>query len=328
MSRNIEAVLKDLSRIYDRLQTTGGCTTAELAEHLNIPRKTIYRHLEYLRHLYGEECIEKDGDLYCLSEDAPVVVSMTPLEHQALALGSRLLDRIGMPLTESFDRLFLKLAGGDRRQAASASARAREQADRIVAFIEPNLCRPISDPVLASRLYAVCASERPVAVRFMYRSRGAEEATERRVLPMGLVFANTWYLLGFSDAKEPPVRMYALDRMERLREEAFTSFRRPPFDVQAHLAHAWRVMVADGEPRTVLLEMPTELARESKHASQEVVEERDGTCLVRFAISDPLEMTRFVMAHGERVKVLEPPELAFEVRRRLGEAVERQAGVG
>ncbi|MEB3186417.1 MAG: WYL domain-containing protein [bacterium] len=328
MSRNIEAVLHDLSRIYDRLQTVGGCTTVELSEHLNIPRKTVYRHLDYLRHLYGEDSIEKDGDVYRLTDEAPVIVSMTPHEHQALALGARVLDRIGMPLTESFDRLFLKLAGGDPGRARAASTRARAQAERAVAFIEPSLCRPVRDRNLASRLYALCAGDRPTGIRFMYRSRGQEQATERRVVPLGLVFASTWYLLGHTESRVPPVRMYALDRMDSLREEAFGPTHRPAFDLQAHLAPAWRLLVAEGEVRPVLLEMPLEMALEQKHPSQAIVDRREDACIVRFEVADPLEMTRFVMAHGERVKVLEPPELVEEVRRRLELAVGRVSARG
>jgi predicted DNA-binding transcriptional regulator YafY len=120
-----------------------------------------------------------------------------------------------------------------------------------------------------------------------------------------------------------------VDRIRRVREAI------PPgpdpvgaYSVSDHLRHAWRLIVDDGQPKSVDLRMPLRLAREAKHPSQRILSEDGSQAIVRFEVADPLEMTRWVMAHADEVDVLLPQALKDAVATKLRRALARNTGPG
>lgn len=285
--------------MIEYMNLMGDVTVLEMCEALNIPSATLYRYLGYMKALLGEDCWRGVDGRYMISDDAPRLVRITGSERHALVVAGRILEEIGMPYREEFSRIIMHLCGHDADTAKSEHGRLRDEADCLLEFREPHLCRPVTDPSLVTRLYTLCAQRPRRPIRFGYDSRTSVHEKERLVWPVGLVFNNAWYLLGHDPAKVPHLRVYAVD----------------------HLRHAWRLVAGDGEPRPVLLRMPHRLAHEYKHASQQVVGEDEDKVRVRFLVSDPLEMSRFIMAHAHEIEVLEPETLRNEIKKRLKKAL-------
>lgn len=324
MSKGIDKILPELIRLYEWLQIQGSATAMDMVDELGMPRATVYRYLKYLEAMVGPGGITKDGNRFRLI-DAPFrIVRLDANDKNALAVAGRLLDIIGMPYRAEFKRLFVRLCGYDQQRADTEREAVAAQTDRHLAFTEPHVCRPLEDQGLVTRLYDLCCQRPRRPIRFDYRSLTTPSEQERLVWPVGLIFNNAWFLLGFDPAKTPHYRVYAVDRISRVRE-ALLSGSDPvgEYHVGEHLQHAWRLIVGGGQPQEVELVLPLRLANEQKHSSQQVLTVEGDRARVLFAVSEPLEMVPFIMAHAHEIDVVRPAAVREAVRQRLTQALER-----
>jgi hypothetical protein len=241
-----------------------------------------------------------------------------------LAIAHKLLDQIGMPNSTVMTRLFAQLQGTDTEGGRQACEAMRREADTHLAFSEPILCRPHFDDSLITQLYDCCVERPQRLVRFHYASASSPEVPERVVLPLGLIFNGAWYLVAHDVRKTPPERVYALDRMSRLKPDPFTVNQASiDFDMQTYMAAAWRLIIGDRQPRKVLLRIPRRFLGLEKHHSQ-VLEAEDGEWLrMAYYVSSPDEMIPFILSLGAQAEVLEPPSLREAVQAQLTQAAAR-----
>ncbi|MEB3222915.1 MAG: WYL domain-containing protein [Candidatus Sericytochromatia bacterium] len=317
MSRAIEDVLRDAARVLDHLQTHGPATAIALGEALGLDRRRVYDHVRYLRAFFGPGVVRSRGGRFGVGPDAPVVLHLGPAERQVLAVTHALLARLGMPHEASLQRILTRLVGGSA-EAREEQARLRTEAAAHLHLAEPVVYRAPTDEALITRLYELCTARPRRPVRFAYRSLGSPDQPHRRVWPLGLVFNHAWYLIGYDERKQPPVRTYALDRLSDLQPEAFGGKAAlDAFDLSARMREAWRLIVAEGPPQRVVLRMPAELAASRKHPTQEVLAAGPDGLHVAYAVSDPHEMLGFILGHCHQVEVIEPAALRATAIARL-----------
>jgi predicted DNA-binding transcriptional regulator YafY len=325
----VKELLPNLVRLYETLQNSDGMTLNELVETLGLARSTVHRYLkDFLPAMLGEGAVVKDGPRYRLDSGFLRVLRLEDSDKQALAIASRILGVIGMPFQREFDNIFFRLCGHDRLRAGVAHQDTAERMAALLAFVEPHVCRPLEDANLVSQLFRASHRRPRTPIRFDYASATTPEQGERLVWPVGLIFNNAWFLLGYDPAKEPHYRVYAVDRIARVRD-SFAPGADPvgEYSVSDHLRPAWRLIVGDGQPRPVDLRMPLRLARETKHPSQRILSEDGSQAIVRFEVADPLEMTRWVMAHADEVDVISPEALREAVQDRLQRSLKRWEGM-
>lgn len=326
MSRGIREVLPDTARVYEQLQVHGPCSVGEMATALGLHRQRIYDHLAYLRAFLGDEAIESHDGAFALSLEAPRALRMPQPDRRVLAIANQLLDAVGMPYGPEFEKLFTRLMGGDSEHGRAERARLAEEARRHLHFAEPVLYRRPEEAALITQLYQLCTERPRLTVRFRYASVSSPQEPARRIWPLGLVFNHAWYLVGYDARKQPHVRTYALDRISGLVPEKLSKpLELEDFDLAARMADAWRLIVAEGEPRRVVLRMTAGLAAARKHPSQEVVSQDEGDALVSFLVSEPNEMLGFILAHVDAVEVVEPASLRAQVRTKLEAGLRRFA---
>lgn len=324
MSRGVQAVLADLARIYDALQTHDGLTIGELSDRLGIPESTMYRHLAYLRTFWGDDCLDVRDGVYSLSHQAPRMIRVGNDDMRVLTIAQQLLDQVGLPNGPAINRIFDQLCGGDTERGHARREVLRQEAERHIAFSEPVLCRPNQDDSLISQLYACCIERPQRRVRFHYESRTSAAQPERNVVPLGLIFNGAWYLVGYDEHREPRERVYAMDRISRLRQDPFgANPAAVDFDLQGLVKTAWRLIVSDRTPKKVVIRMPLAHAAPRLHHSQVVEDVTDGHARTAFYVAAPDEMIPFILSLGPDAEVLEPSDLRDAVRRRSVEIAAR-----
>lgn len=157
--------------------------------------------------------------------------------------------------------------------------------------------------------------ERVLKIRYRAGAKGV--ATERRFCPYGLALVEgSLYCVGFCQTRRElrTLKVTRLDLVEMTDEE----FTRPStFSLEAYMGGTFGAYSARST-RTVTVRFDGWAAlsvREGQwHPSQEMLEETEERCTVRFRLSDLTEFKRWLMGYGRHAVVQSPAELAAEVR--------------
>lgn len=160
-------------------------------------------------------------------------------------------------------------------------------------------------------------------VRFRYRGIYRGEETQRDVAPYGLLFQHShWYLVGH-DALRNAVRVFRVGRMEDIevnRSSPHTSDYEVPEDFRLDDyagRDAWELGAEGEDPVTahVLFRFPASLLAERNGHGELVETLPDGSAVRRFQVSQVNPFLRWLLGMEGEAKVLEPAELAVELKR-------------
>ncbi len=314
MAQTASRLLELLSLLQARREWSGG----ELAERLEVSRRTIRRDVDRLRELgYPVESLTGPAGGYLLRSGT----AMPPLlldddEAIAIAVGLRTAARASVTgIEETSLRALVKL-----EQVLPAHLRRRVRAlGAATATIADT--GPTADPQSLSVIATACRdSER---VRFAYRGRDGT-ASRREVEPHSLVnLGRRWYLLAWDRARED-WRSFRVDRLTRPAATGVRdSPRRPPGgDAATFVAKSISSAPHRYEAR-VTLHAPADsvrLRRLAQWGRIEPIDER--TCEYRTGDFDLDWLALRVAMLGVDFEVHEPPEL-IERLRELAARLER-----
>jgi predicted DNA-binding transcriptional regulator YafY len=319
--RSVNETSSRLLSLLSLLQGRRDWPGAELADRLEVSRRTIRRDVERLRELgYPVESLSGPAGGYRLSHGAV----MPPLlldddEAIAIAVGLRTAARASVTgIEETSLRALVKL---EQVLPAHLRRRVRALGGATVALAGDG---PTVDPQALSVIAAACRDSE--ALRFTYRDRDGAES-RREVEPSSLVnLGRRWYLLAW-DRKREDWRSFRVDRLSR---PASTGARHPPRDPPGKDAAKY---VADSissapqpyEARVVLHAPAAELRRRlpERWGKLEAIDERSSRYTTGDVDLDWLAL-RIAML-GVEFEVQEPPELVEHLRA-LGERVGRAVG--
>jgi len=287
------------------LQSRRVITAAEMASHFEITERTVYRDLAALGES-GVPIVGEPGVGYSLMRGyhlPPVMFS--PQEAFALVTGSLLAER----MTDDSVREPMRTALGKLTAILPADVQGRVQ--RLSAGMTVRIRKPGAGPVPLSRLQLAMADRRVLRIEYAGASRA--ERTTRDIEPLGLVFyLDHWHLFAWCQLREE-VRDFRADRIQRCEMLAHTCTPRPGFDLTEHLTcwHSTEVAdIASLEVHPVLLETIRRqwgpaLLSEKTLGGQAV--------LVELAVREVTYLARWLLAFGDKVKVLGPPKLKREI---------------
>lgn len=283
-----------------------GLTSTEIAETLGVDASTIRRDLARLSSIGIE--IHKRGRRYQINfHRAMRTLRLTPDEVLVLYLACRLLSRQQSNRNPHAEDIMKKLAEA-----------ARDDAPRFAKYIEDAALVQRSLPldekylIVLETLTQAWSEGRIVAI--CYKDQyGA--LTDRRFHPYCIEPygpTNSCYTIGFDELRDE-LRTLKLDRIvsAKLTNEEFTI----PININPNrlFAEAWGVIWKDTPLETVellFLGDTAKIAREAFwHPSQRIKEQPDGSCLITFQVSEPLEMKAWILQWGALVEVVSPPEL-------------------
>jgi predicted DNA-binding transcriptional regulator YafY len=283
------------------LQARGRLTASELAERLEVSRRTVYRDVDALS-----------------AAGVPVRADPGPSGGIELMAGWRT-DLTGLTAPE-VEALFTSAAGPAFESAMGKLAAALPgEGGRRAGRIRERLLvdsvgwgrRGAASPHLRMVQDAVFGDRR---LRLKYR-RAEAQVVERDVDPLGLIIkAGVWYLLADVDGDRRLFRLSRVESAQALPEPA----RRPKrFD----LASAWRKQSAHWDSGRAGYEVVVKVVDDENmplvlRVSGDRVVGRPRRGVVRLAFPALEPAAAFVSSFGAMVEVLEPAEVRAELARR------------
>lgn len=294
-----------LLTLVSLLRRHGQLSAQELADRLEVSRRTILRDLDLLS-LSGVPVYAvpgRGGGFALLPGYRPDATGLTPAEVAALAIpgGERAAEAIGQGAQFRSARSKLE------RTLTDTSVRGIGDLSRWLAIVPEGWGEPAPTPPLLADLAGACADGLVVEVE--YAARG-QPIRRRRVDPIGLVLAGpTWYLLGYRDDGEQ--RTYRVDRVTGVQQTGERGAAR------TDVVTAWERARRDwGDRGDLVVQVRTTPAHRGvvrylaglAGSVRSVAEQPDGSVLV--TASAKLEPAVALLAGlGHRGEVLGPPEV-------------------
>jgi predicted DNA-binding transcriptional regulator YafY len=300
--------------VLELLQSRRRITGAEIAERLEVSRRTARRYVEILREL-GVPVEGERGrhGAYSLRPGFKLPPMMFT-DDEALGLGLSLLAARGLGLSGVAPAVEGALAKVERVMPEVLGERIRALEETVI----PAVARPAELPageVIVALAEAVRGRRR---VRLRYRS-GLGEETERRVDPYAVVNREGyWYTVGQDHLRER-MRLFRLDRVLEAEVLEETFVRPPGFDSPQQVLDTLAAMPQDRWSVEVLLEATLEEAREQAPPIGVALEEVEDGVILRSSTSDLGWMTRVLAGLSFPFVVRRPPELREALRRRAAE---------
>jgi predicted DNA-binding transcriptional regulator YafY len=318
MTETSSRLLELLSLLQARREWSGG----ELADRLEVSRRTIRRDVERLRDLgYPVESLTGPAGGYRLRAGT----AMPPLlldddEAIAIAVGLRTAARASVTgIEETAVRALVKL-----EQVLPAHLRRR-----VTALGSATIAPPAGGPTVDPRdLTAIAAACRDCeCLRFAYRSRDGTDS-RREVEPHALVnFGRRWYLVAW-DRRRSDWRTFRVDRVSRPASAGlrFTERKLPAKDAAAFVEQNIAGAPNRFEARVTVHAPADEIAgRPGAHwATIEPIDQKK--CEFRTGDDDIRWLAVRIAMLGADFEVHEPPELV-EHMRALGDRLTRGAAV-
>lgn len=308
--------LPRLLALVPYLLSRPGIPIAEAAADFGVTEQQLRRDLELLWMCglpgYGP------GDLIDLSFESDTItvtydagmrrpLRLTTSEATALLVALRALaDTPGIPDTDAVQRALAKVeeAAGQARSAGVVVGLAQDGAER---------------PEVRSAVQRAATRRRALWMRYYTASRDA--ISERTVDPMRLLIIDGRSYLEAWCRSAGGVRLFRLDRVDDaavLDEPA-----RPPEDAEPMDVSAGLFRPMPDQPVVELELEPDARWVAEYYPVDELAELSGGRTRVRMRYSDRSWMVRLLLGLGGQAHVLDPPDLAHDVRRRAEEALAR-----
>ena len=322
-------------RRLDRLRETleshpSGLTLDELAALLHVTTRSVRRYLDELDRWTQLESIPTAPGAAHVWRIKPsergraLVVRRT--QAFALLAARRVFDVMrGSALYDELDVVHRQLVQLAHRPTARAGQRGelasgQRLEERLVYVPSPSRSYVERGEELDDLFHAVADLH---AVRFRHRPRG-----ERLVFhPYALVLHRGRVLCIGRDAGARATRVVDFDRTSDLAGVETERFELPEdFAVDDYLEGEFGV-APPSERTRVLIEFDPRVADDVRsrrlHPTQRIATAPDGRIRLSAAVGDRRELVRWVLGFGDAARVIEPPELAAEIRSRLAGALAR-----
>jgi len=298
-----------LPTMLELMQSRGRLSGADLADRLEVDRRSVRRYIEMLQDLgIPIEGVRGPHGGYRLRPGYKLPpLLFTEDEGVALTLGLVSLRRWGITLTSTT----IEGALAKIERVLPDSARRRVQAVQSHLALDAAMLPATIDSALVVRLSTAAAEGQ--SVRLRYRAQAGEE-TERIVDPYGVVnWTRSWYLVGYCHLRQAP-RMFRLDRIQSA-EPQIARFE-PPADFD-YLGYVIDHVVAWGDARRVevWLGLDFEEAQRTVPPGYGSLEPAADGVLLRSQINDVGWFASFLLGLGCALKVHEPDELRAALKR-------------
>lgn len=157
-------------------------------------------------------------------------------------------------------------------------------------------------------------------VMFDYASFVSGKVKARKVIPLLLKeYRNRWYLISFDGDKQDYIT-YALDRIDELEITNEHAEKPTDFEPDNYFKYAVGITSGNETPKNLVFEANTVAAKyiqsQPFHTSQKVVTTSETSVTFSLEVNISEELVRDFMSYGGEIKILQPIQLATEVKRR------------
>jgi len=302
-----------LLRLITMLQSGRSYTAGELAQELEVSRRTVFRDLNMLEMARIPYYFDPERRGYKISQHfflPPVNLTIT----EALAmliLSSRMKSSRQLPL----------LSQGARAAAKVESilpSRIREHLGNVVERVGMSLgqvSRHEGTEDVFDQLTAAIASRK--VCRLIYISFHEHKQIATTIRPLRLVFlGRAWYLLAYS-ASHRQTRIFKLGRIRKLAVTKRTFDKPRDVDLEKHFGDAW-CMIPEGKRYDIHLHFEPKVAGNVAevqwHHTQRVEWNPDGSLEFHAQVDGLGEISWWILGYGDQVEVLAPAALKKRIR--------------
>ncbi|MBN1553881.1 MAG: YafY family transcriptional regulator [Phycisphaerae bacterium] len=308
-----------LLRLVTLLQSGRNYTADQLADDLQVSRRTVFRDLNALELAHIPYYYDPAEKTYRISRHFFLQpVNLTLSEALALLiLAGSLTDKTNVPLLSSGAQAAAKLESilpeAIRQHVGSVI-------ERLSLHLGP-MARHEGSETFFEQI-AAAISRRNVC-RMTYESFLEKKTLRLDVHPLRLVFIQrAWYLLAWSP-RDKAVRTYKLIRVRKLIVQADTFPPGHEAKLESHFGLAWS-MIPEGKLHKVHLHFDPKVAGNVAevrwHPTQRVEWNHDHSIEFHVQVDGLNEILWWILGYGDQVKVVTPKALAKQVTR-VAEAV-------
>lgn len=287
----------------------------ELAQALEISVRQVYRDIECLKQASVPIYSDKNG--FSLMPDfyMPKISLETPEILTLLILCSSIKAQKGTPycelLTSACDKIVNALPDGLKKVFLSPDY------DVMVDFgLDTKVdYRKIEE--MFSLIYEASIAKKQLLVS--YFGIDTKDITERVVDPYAFKLNfGIWYLIGFCHLRGE-MRTFRIDRIRQAQVLSETFDIDPDFNIDDYFRGSWGIVT--GPEYKVKLKFSASIAdfisECNWHPSQKLSKNKDGSLNAEFNVDGLSEIKTWVIGFGEKVEVLEPPELLDDIVKTL-----------
>jgi len=295
--------------IDQRIRSGEAPNCRQLAEELEVSRRTVLRDIDFLRYDLGapvEYAPSKRGYVYTEPNWVMPSVRVTEGELFALMVAEKALDAYaGTPWAEKLRKVFDRMIAAlpDRIEVAPRELLPRVDFDASAsAIVDPRVLAAVSSAVARNH-----------TLHIQYYALGRGETRSYVIDPYVLRRARgAWYVAG-RDHRSGRIPLFNLTRIRSVRPTAQTfDYDEADFDPKAYFHETFGVFEAPGSHQ-VAIEFSgsaAELVRERTwHASQKLKPLPGGRLRFQVTVSHLLDIWPWVLSWGREAKVIRPKEL-------------------
>jgi predicted DNA-binding transcriptional regulator YafY len=305
-----------------------GLTVKDMVHELNVSEKTIRRDLETFQTVGFplKEVVGEFGRKKWHIEDGKAEPGLNFAYDEAIALylGRRFLEPLaGTVFWEAAQRAFKKIR-------ATLGADALKYIDQFGSMFHQTMVGAGDYTKKAELIDELMVGiEDRKAVFITYQSLRATEPVTYDIYPYGLIYhRGALYLVGRSPQREE-ICHWKISRIEAA-EVTQVHFQRPEdFDLEQHLAKSFGVYHGDGDVKIKVWFAPAVaryVSESNWHESQKLTQQKDGSLLAEFQLSDTEEIKRWIMSFGQHAVVQEPESLKEEIVQELNSLLASYGG--
>ncbi|MBU52671.1 MAG: hypothetical protein CL920_28575 [Deltaproteobacteria bacterium] len=311
-------------RILKRLEAHHfGLSASDLAEVEGCPVRTIYRDIADLEEAGFPLIQEKRGkrSLWKLAfHRGSPQVPFTYSEIYALCLGRGLMRLLeGTDFYDSICSAFEKI-----RSTLPPGVLEHLEAFESNVIVRTGTSQNFS--LFSDLIHQINgAIDENSRIEILYFSPGNNAEIKRKVDPYRLwIQDGAMYLTGYCHLRDG-IRTFNLARIRRLDklEESFEEV--PDFDIDAYLADGFRTMTGEVMEIELLFDPQVKHVASEKiwHPTQEVIENEDGSVVLRFQAGGMKEIKTWILGFGPKIQVLKPEKLREAVANDIKKTYER-----
>ncbi|MBV7272309.1 YafY family transcriptional regulator [Clostridiaceae bacterium UIB06] len=294
------------------LQYKGLTTAADLAEALEVDKKTIYRYINSLNKANIPVHTKKGryGGFYIDKEFYMKPSKLSEEELQALLMATQILtEKNGFVLEKNLQTAVSKIKNiciNDNEELKCLNE---------TGFFRMNEIGNLQD--LEDKISKInYAINRGRSISINYFSLNRSSLTVKKVDAYNLLFREGgWYIIGYCHMNNT-VETFKLSRIKTLKvtEEIYMIPR--TFSLKEYLNNNWGVF--KGEKIKVSIKFDKNVSDFIKngkwHINQQIEDQEDGSILLNLYLDDTEEIKNWVMSLGKYAEIVEPKKLRDELK--------------
>lgn len=297
------------------LQYKGLTTASELAETLEVDKKTIYRYISSLNKANIPVHTKKGryGGFYIDEEFYMKPSKLSEDEVQSLLMATQI-------LTEE---------NGFTKQKDLQSAVSKIKSFSVNKDIELKTLNDNGDfkineigslQNLEDKISKINYSmSRGRALSLNYFSINKSSLTIRKVDPYNLIFkSGAWYIIGYCHMKQQ-VETFKVSRIKSLKITDEIYMRPYNFELKDYLEKNWALFTGEKTKVTIKFDKNMDcFIRDTKwHVNQEIKNLEDGSVLFSVYVDETDDIKNWVMGFGKNAEVIEPSQLRDEIKQEI-----------